>query len=242
MRGRIVQKIKKALNPQLPEYIPGLILVATSCVEAGVNFSFQSAYRESCSAASLFQIAGRVNRNDELKEPGNVYSFHFDDPEIKNDYRAFEVSSDILDGLFEKEVFQNNQYTTTDILKMAFDKEIKRTKGDFENLLALEDQTNYPKVAELCKVIPANDTYSVVVNREIIEKLEKYQPVTDRDIQLNSVQIWGYNIKKIGIEDIAQRPGFFKLNPDFYDPDFLGYMTESALNAIKTSKGEIMII
>ena len=243
-RKNIVQKIKKALNPQSPDYIPGLILVATSCVEAGVDFSFQSAYRESCSAASLFQIAGRVNRNDEMLNPGTVYSFRFCDTDIKNDYRAFVVSSNILDDLLKEGVFQNDQYSTVDILKMAFEREIKSTRVDkaIRELLDAEKNTNYPEVAEKCKVIPDTDTYSVVVNRETIEKLENYQPVTARDIQLNSVQIWGYNIEKLGIEGIKQRPGMFKLNPDFYDPDFLGYMTESVLNAIKTSKGEVMII
>ena len=243
-RKIIVQKIKNALNPHSPDYIPGLILVATSCVEAGVDFSFQSAYRESCSAASLFQIAGRVNRNDEMLNPGTVYSFRFCDTDIKNDYRAFVVSSNILDDLLKEGVFQNDQYSTVDILKMAFEREIKSTRVDkaIRELLDAEKNTNYPEVAEKCKVIPDTDTYSVVVNRETIEKLENYQPVTARDIQLNSVQIWGYNIEKLGIEGIKQRPGMFKLNPDFYDPDFLGYMTESALNAIKTSKGEVMII
>lgn len=243
-RQFIVQNIRNALNPQLPDYIPGLILVATSCVEAGVDFSFQSAYRESCSAASLFQIAGRVNRNDEMKEPGNVYSFRFFDSQIKNNYRAFEVSSNILDDLLREGVFQDNQYSTTDILKMAFEREIRSTNVDkaIKELLDAEKHTDYPEVAKLCKVIPASDTYSVIVNPKTIEKLENgSNDVSAMEIQLNSVQIWSNNCKRFGVQEIENRPGLLKWTLG-YDPDFLGYMTEDALNAIKASKDGYMII
>jgi len=37
-------------------------LVATSCVEAGLDFSFRTAVRESCSVASAIQTGGRTNR------------------------------------------------------------------------------------------------------------------------------------------------------------------------------------
>ncbi len=243
-RQFIVQNIRNALNPQSPDYIPGLILVATSCVEAGVDFSFQSAYRESCSAASLFQIAGRVNRNAELLNPGTVYSFRFFDSQIKNNYRAFEVSSNILDDLLREGVFQDNQYSTTDILKMAFEREIRSTNVDkaIKELLDAEKHTDYPEVAKLCKVIPASDTYSVIVNPKTIEKLENgSNDVSAMEIQLNSVQIWSNNCKRFGVQEIENRPGLLKWTLG-YDPDFLGYMTEDALNAIKANKDGYMII
>ena len=243
-RQFIVQNIRNALNPQSPDYIPGLILVATSCVEAGVDFSFQSAYRESCSAASLFQIAGRVNRNDEMLNPGTVYSFRFCDTDIKNDYRAFVVSSNILDDLLKEGKFNDNQYSTTDILKMAFEREIRSTNVDkaINELLDAEKHTDYPEVAKLCKVIPASDTYSVIVNPKTIEKLENgSNDVSTMEIQLNSVQIWSNNCKRFGVQEIENRPGLLKWTLG-YDPDFLGYMTEDALNAIKANKDGYMII
>ena len=42
-------------------------LVATSCVEAGVDFSFRTGIRERACLNSLLQIAGRVNRGNEYK-------------------------------------------------------------------------------------------------------------------------------------------------------------------------------
>jgi len=43
-------------------------LIATSCVEAGVDLSFRTGVRECASLLSLLQLAGRVNRNSECKE------------------------------------------------------------------------------------------------------------------------------------------------------------------------------
>ena len=43
-------------------------LVATSCVEAGVDFSFRTAFRESCGLLNLLQIAGRLSRSAEYAE------------------------------------------------------------------------------------------------------------------------------------------------------------------------------
>ena len=42
-------------------------LVATSCVEAGVDFSFSVGFRETASLSSLLQASGRVNRNGKTK-------------------------------------------------------------------------------------------------------------------------------------------------------------------------------
>jgi len=41
-------------------------LIATSCVEAGVDFSFKTGVREVASLVSLLQTAGRVNRHNNI--------------------------------------------------------------------------------------------------------------------------------------------------------------------------------
>jgi len=50
------------------------VLVATSCVEAGVDFSFRTAFRESCGLINLLQIAGRARRVEEY-EGAEVWDF-----------------------------------------------------------------------------------------------------------------------------------------------------------------------
>jgi len=49
---------------------PDWCLVATSCVEAGVDFSFRSGFRERFSASSTIQTGGRINRNSEYDSSG----------------------------------------------------------------------------------------------------------------------------------------------------------------------------
>ncbi|WP_247893525.1 CRISPR-associated endonuclease Cas3'' [Azospirillum endophyticum] len=50
-------------------------LVATSLVEAGVDFSFPTVYRAMAGLDSIAQAAGRCNRNGELPELGRVFVF-----------------------------------------------------------------------------------------------------------------------------------------------------------------------
>lgn len=54
-----------------------IILVATSVVECGVDFSFEIGFREYGSMMSTIQFGGRVNRNKE-KDSAFVYEFNFD--------------------------------------------------------------------------------------------------------------------------------------------------------------------
>ena len=53
-------------------------LVATSCVEAGVDFSFRTGFRELSSLLSLLQAAGRVNRHGAV-ESAEMWSFSMQD-------------------------------------------------------------------------------------------------------------------------------------------------------------------
>jgi hypothetical protein len=59
-RARIIRKILDKLERE-PD--GDWVLVATSCIEAGMDFSFRSGFRESASLNSLVQTGGRVNRN-----------------------------------------------------------------------------------------------------------------------------------------------------------------------------------
>ena len=67
-RLRTVTKVLAEVGRLLtPEHRPenGWVLVATSCIEAGVDVSFEIALRERSSVSSLIQIGGRVNRHGE---------------------------------------------------------------------------------------------------------------------------------------------------------------------------------
>jgi CRISPR-associated endonuclease/helicase Cas3 len=64
-RDKTLSKIKSRLEDKKDTE---WMLVATSCVESGVDLSFQTGVREAASLVSLLQTAGRVNRH------GNIHA------------------------------------------------------------------------------------------------------------------------------------------------------------------------
>jgi CRISPR-associated endonuclease/helicase Cas3 len=201
-------------------------LVATSCVEAGMDFSFATAFRESCSAASLIQIGGRVNRHGNSAQ-ADVFDFRVNDPLMKNNPQLV-TSRNVLKTLFKEKYFETKN--PTEIVTEAMRRELMSDFGDFENKsleIKKHEQTNdYPEVAKLCKVIDA-DTRLVVISTEIVEAFKKYEKVDNAELIRNSVQIRFFKINSKqfnsfciainGHEEIYEWRGE-------YDEKFLGYM------------------
>lgn len=70
-RRRVLATVKQRLKDKLPTQV-----MATSLVEAGVDFSFPVVYRAVAGLESIAQAAGRCNRNDELApDKGQVFVF-----------------------------------------------------------------------------------------------------------------------------------------------------------------------
>ena len=80
---------------------------------------------------------------------------------------------------------------------------------------------NFPEVEKLFHII-STDTRTVLVNEDIIQRIEAFEPVRWQDIQKNSVQIWGYNIDKLHIPEITHHAGIYKWHLEY--STFLGYM------------------
>ena len=76
-------------------------LVATSCVEAGVDLDFASGLRERASLTSLLQLSGRVNRHGRRGLGlGPVVDFRLSPHALLNRHPAFEHSALVLGELF----------------------------------------------------------------------------------------------------------------------------------------------
>ena len=247
-RTPIIEQTEALTNPKEGESAnqnennpSGVILIATSCVEAGMNFSFNKAYHEAASVASLIQIAGRANRNGEMNGPAEIFSFNFCDTDEISHNPGLDISSQILNDLFEQSWFDDDSKTTDDILQEAFCRELEQQRQDSEKLVELEQDFAFADVAQKCKVIDSRYTVPVVMKPEIVAKLESGQPVSRREIQLNSVQIWRNNEKTFGYEPIKNHPGLYKWT-QVYDPEFLGYMTEIVQKLIIANKIKEFIV
>jgi CRISPR-associated endonuclease/helicase Cas3 len=215
-------------------------LVATSCVEAGVDLSFRCAFRERFATASTIQVGGRVNRHGEYNEygGGTVYDFALAGEGIKQ-HPAANVSAEVLRDLMGQD--RLNRDSPADLVTLAMREELKRNGGlPSDLLLKAESERDYPKVKELARVIEA-DTRFVVIDPYLKELLRKRMPVDFRALLGGSVQMWAYKIDKLGLEQLPGRRDIYAWN-DTYDPDFLGYMSGVLRNESFLRDNEAWII
>ncbi len=96
--GNTIDRIRRRLaDPDDADWT----LVATSCVEAGVDFSFRTGFREISSLLSLLQAAGRVNRHGRNTE-AVMWSFPLQDDSMLPKNPALDVSAAVLRSYFQK--------------------------------------------------------------------------------------------------------------------------------------------
>ena len=215
-RDRIVDQVLQRLESK---NVTDWTLVATSCVEAGMNFSFRTAFRESCATTSLIQIGGRVNRHGN-RDTAEIWDFRIIDP-LLNHHPAFDTSRLVLKRMFEEQLIQN--LSPTEAVTEAMRREIMSDYNETaETIKECEQKCDYPQVAKLYRVIDA-DTRIVVIDKDIIAALEKWEKVSTLDLLRNSVQLWAQKIKSLSLESIKGHEELYKWTAP-YDPDFLGFM------------------
>jgi len=177
------------------------VLVATSCVEAGVDFSFRSGFRESAGLVNLLQAAGRVNRENE-NENAIILDFAHDSSAGLTTHPAFKLSRRVL----------SEQFTTSAVNPLACTAAFRRTldldAGIIERkaweICRAEKDWAHRDVTKLMKVI-ATDTRTVVVDRSLIERLENPDPKTHpswNELMRGSVQLWGTKLDTYAVRQI----------------------------------------
>jgi len=192
-------------------------LVATSCVEAGVDISFRTGIRERCSLTSLLQTAGRVNRESKFAN-ADVWDIQLRHDHLLRPHPAFEASSRVLGELF------NERKVSPDFCTEALRREITQEgmPKRKEDILKAERNADFPTVEELFRVIASN-TITAVVDQDLVQRLECGEKVSRDDLQAGSVQIWQERANDWGATDFAFIPGLKRWSLP-YD-SFLGYMS-----------------
>ncbi len=196
-------------------------LVATSCVEAGVDFSFKTAFRESATLTSLIQTGGRANRHGK-DESCQIIDFRVQDP-LLNKHPAFDVSRTVMDQMFEDGLL--NQLSPAELASESVCRELNKTdvKSKAGKIRDLEQKQEYKEVAKFCRIINA-DTRLVVVTPSIVAKLKNGEKVSSVELLRNSVQIWSNKINELNLIPFVRHEDIYSLGGYSYDPDFLGYM------------------
>jgi CRISPR-associated endonuclease/helicase Cas3 len=221
-RNRIVDRVKERLKYDYEDWT----LVATSCVEAGMNFSFRTGFRESCSMASHIQIGGRVSRGGEHAD-AVVWDFRVLDSMLSQ-HPGFKIPQGVLDKLFDDKSIET--HPPSELAKEAMRREF--TVGAEEKAREIcdkEEEMEYPRVAELFRVIDSY-TWTVVIDPELIDALRHGERVGYRKLLLHSVQIWRDKAAKLPIVPICSSRAIKDDSSTLYtwevayDSDFLGYM------------------
>lgn len=201
-------------------------LIATSCVEAGVDLDFAVGFRERCSVTSFLQVSGRINRHGR-RTYGQLIDFSIFAEDGLNQHPGFKESSDIFEQLWEE--LNADDIDGSELCTKAIRKELSRFPAKKEKskmLLAEEIKQSFQEVSNEYRIIDS-DTVTVIVNKDLVANLEKGVPVSWSIIQENSVQLWMNNIKKLGLKEIAgcQKDGIYSWIDRYeYDADFLGIM------------------
>ncbi|HJT19121.1 MAG TPA: DEAD/DEAH box helicase [Nitrospira sp.] len=222
-RNRIVEVIKERLKGDDNDWT----LVATSCVEAGMDFSFRIGFRESCSIASLIQTGGRVNRHAEESQ-ATVWDFRLLDSMLSQ-HPNFTLSRRVLDKLFNDGVIE--KLAPHELAKEAMRREVTEGgQNKAKDICVAEDEMEYPEVAALCRVIDT-DTRIVVIDPLLVKALRDGERVGYRELLQYSVQIWASKIDKLPVAPVLEnRTRRYDSNTLYewkaeYDADFLGYMS-----------------
>lgn len=223
-REVIIVEIKKRLTKG---YNGGdWTLVATTCVEAGIDISFRTGFRERGSFCSMVQLGGRVNRNAQ-NNPGIVHDFVISDPTCAR-HPDFERPARVLSKMWGTGMIDRLNKGELSIANLATESLRREMYGDFarrqecQAISKIEKEGDYPEVSERYRVI-SSDTRLVVVDPLLVQNIEAGIRVDRRELARNSVQLWGNKIAKLGLPEIKGMPEAFKWVAQ-YDKDFLGYM------------------
>lgn len=228
--SRVKQRLKRSSDPNWT-------LVATSCVEAGVDLSFGIGFRERASLMSLIQLGGRVNREHD-SDNAEVWDFQIKPDNLLRLHPKLKTPARVLAGLFDE------NKVAPEYCKEALRREVRwNNANDAKELLKAESssnsgETDFPKVAELFKVIDAY-TVTVVIAPALQEQLRQGRWCGRDALQKHSVQIWGWRIDELSLKEFPKFPGLYGW-PLSYDA-FLGYMA-GLLPVIEFSTGRPTVV
>lgn len=234
-RSQTVARVKERLAAKETDWT----LVATSCVEAGVDFSFRTAFRESWGLVNLLQIAGRASRSGEYDNT-EVWDFRHDADNGFSLHPQAKLSRRILEQVFAECASKNRQPGPDDCTD-AIQREIFQDHGgkssQMEKIFQAEKDADYPEVAKLCRIIDAA-TQTVVVEPELIQRLQnpdRSQWPGWRELMLGSVQLWANRLDagKLPVKPIGHEGELWAWIGEYNS--FIGYMA-GVLPLLKAGK------
>ncbi|MBX3741290.1 MAG: CRISPR-associated endonuclease Cas3'' [Akkermansiaceae bacterium] len=225
-RSAIVERIKRLLRTE-QEWT----LIATSLVEAGMNFSFASGFRQRASVASLIQLGGRVNRHGDRVGHCFVTDFDFVRNSQTPDNPALTHSKAALSRLFERKWISSDKPADLSKICLAAMEVEFQSDAQKEALGMVEAEwfaRNYPEVAEKCRIIQT-EAKVVVIDPNVIARIKRWEKVSSLEVSRGSVQIYPHKITNLALKRLSREkePELYEWPEGYvYEQDFLGYMAQ----------------
>lgn len=191
-------------------------LVATSCVEAGVDFSFRTGFRENSSLLSLLQAAGRVNRHGEYGV-AEIWSFSLADDKMLTQNKSLQYSVSVLEKYLKSEIEITSELSTKS-LEDEITVEGGVTLKKINHFIELENEMSFSSLDKEFEPIE-NDTVIAITDDCIADEIAHGRG-NPHKIQLYSVNIRRSMAAKYELSEILPEVYCWTLGYD----DFLGYM------------------
>lgn len=191
-------------------------LVATSCVEAGVDFSFRTGFRELSSLLSLLQAAGRVNRHGKFSD-SEIWSFSLQDDGMLTQNTDLYYAISVISRYLNSGIAISPEIST-----QSLDDELIAEGGvtllHIQQFLELESKGYFNALSANFDPIES-DTVFAVTDKALAEEIA-HGSGDWRRLQMCSVSIRSGRIKDWALREIL--PGVYRWTLG-YDA-FLGYM------------------
>ena len=211
-RGITIKRVMSRLKNRMDT---DWTLVATSCVEAGVDFSFRSGFRELSSLLSLLQAAGRVNRHGLYKD-AEIWSFTVQDDLLLKSNPALDTSRAILQDYFKKGICISPEMSTR-----SMNDEIIRNDSCIPSVIDFlgdETEMQFKDISKKFRVI-ASDMVVAIVDSNFAYAVANGGGDWQQ-LQRKAVSIRISMIQKWKLKEVAARVYVWTL---CYN-NFLGYM------------------
>ncbi len=228
-RGTVIKRISDRLADTNDT---NWTLVATSCVEAGVDFSFRTGFRELSSLLSLLQTAGRVNRHGEFDD-SEIWSFSLQDDGMLTKNESLQYSVSVLSSYLKSGIAISPELCT----KSLDDEMIAEggvTLSNIQHFLQLESDMCFEELDKSFEPIES-DTVSAVIDEALAEEIAHGGGDWHR-LQMCSVSIPCSRIKEWALDELL--PGVYRWTLG-YD-SFLGYM-HGVINAKMLETGFLTV-
>jgi CRISPR-associated endonuclease Cas3-HD len=228
-RAATIQNIRKRLDDKSDD---DWTLVATSCVEAGVDFSFRTGFREVSSFVSLIQSSGRVNRQGEF-QGAEMWSFSMQDVTMKEKNTSLDTSRAVL-----LDYFMNQIAITPELSTQSMNDEIKKDDSclkTMEDFITWESEMGFETIEKKFKVIDDTDIVTAVVDKTLASNI--YFGGGDwMQLQQCAVSIRRNKIGEWRLKNITKNIYQWTLPYD----SFLGYM--AGVLEVEKAKNETLLI